>query len=480
MAEVQRKEERASNEDEYIHTDVNNTLTKPQGGRVAMAYNRSNLAQGADIFQEKETVVKEEISIVDQVTITLANFSFVQVGRSGTILTEVKPCLDQGCRQQESTVNLRDTTKGRLMKNSTPDDACKVNSNSKTEYIDEDQPRSSDESQTCTECIRDVEYHIPLIKKHGSLRGNLCETVMKKLEELQDNGRFEAHEDLACNLLDFFTKNKDPDMLASLMIERGVAFYYANDLKMSRKLYRAVIRMGESLTNRNLLQGRAYVQLATAYRYEFGKAIQYLQKAEELLSHHEPGEDTAELCYYYGVKWLYFYWNSFADRKGRQVFKVRAREYLEQAISNCARDERPRVQLKKKRYFSLRFAALHLDCGTRAARETRQVSNEDITAAKKHLDFVEYQLSSGLPLGTKIQLLKARSDQYYRQGKLCMAKETAQEALALARRINMNMEIIPLNERIEESVNLLALPSPDISTESLSDSGWSADGSSSN
>jgi hypothetical protein len=48
-----------------------------------------------------------------------------------------------------------------------------------------------------------------------------------------------------------------------------------------------------------------------------------------------------------------------------------------------------------------------------------------------------------------VQILKTRSDQYYRQGLYQLAKETAQEALTIASRHGFNTELDSLQDRID-------------------------------
>ena len=468
-----------ANQDEEVPT------TEPGESYASRSLERFIFAQERLITPEND----HSIVTINQLAITLEHFALVQLGSAGSIATNQTLCPAQDCRPQKRLVKC-DDPHGGLKANSVPDDASGVNlkrskcvysigrtSGDKDDHGKDQQAGSPSDEATEIE-FPDVERRMPLISKHGSLTGQRCECVMKALEELQDNGRFKAHDELSCRLLEYYTEREDHDMIASVMIERGVASYYANDLKTSRRLYKAVIRMGNKLQNRSLLQGRAYVQLAVVYRYEFGKAIQFLEKARQLLISQEPGEDTAEMLYYFGLKYLYLYWSSFSE-EGRSVLRAQAKEYLEKAIAHCTKDERSRVQLKKKRYFSLRLAGLYLDCGTRAARQNRRVTNEDIEQAKAHLDFVE-QLSadSGMPGGTKIQLLKARTDQYFREGRFDVAMETAKRALCVAKRINMRLEVTPLNERIEECAKSLETVDR-VEPAQFHDSGWSAESSNS-
>ena len=112
--------------------------------------------------------------------------------------------------------------------------------------------------------------------------------------------------------------------------------------------------------------------------------------------------------------------------------------------------KRPRVQIKKQTYCHLGLAALLLDCSSTAARtQEKEIAPCDIKEAKEHLDFVQYRLGESIPTGTQVQLLKTRSDQFYRQRLYQLAKETAEEAFQLASSNRFNTELDALQERIQ-------------------------------
>lgn len=91
-----------------------------------------------------------------------------------------------------------------------------------------------------------------------------------------------------------------------------------------------------------------------------------------------------------------------------------------------------------------------LDCSSTAARTRhKSIASDDIKEAKEHLDFVQYQLGVCIPTGTRVQLLKTRSDQFYRQGIYQLAKETAEEALTIAVSNGFYTERENLQERID-------------------------------
>ena len=155
-----------------------------------------------------------------------------------------------------------------------------------------------------------------------------------------------------------------------------------------------------------------------------------------------------------GIAWL-DYMSVVSDdernAKRRRKIQEKAKNCYERAIAICKRDPRSRVQHKKLTYCHIGLAALLLDCSSKAARtRIEEMPTQDFKVAKRHLDIAESELGD-IPRGTRVQVLKTRSDQYYRQGPEMYqkAKETAQDALQIARRHGFNTELESLQERID-------------------------------
>ena len=186
---------------------------------------------------------------------------------------------------------------------------------------------------------------------------------------------------------------------------------------------------------------------------KFSPLFEFLQRSEFLLQNHDSPEDWAELYYNYGSVWLKYMSIIPDDQRNaqaRETARDKAKYYYEQAVSFCQRDKRPRVQIKKQTYCHLKLAALLLDCSSTAARtQEKEIAPSDIKEAKEHLDFVQHRLGESVPRGTQVQLLKTRSDQFYRQRLYQLAKETAEEAFQLASSNRFNTELDTLQERIQ-------------------------------
>ena len=306
-----------------------------------------------------------------------------------------------------------------------------------------------------------AEKPMPLIKKQGYLKGPQCERILEKLEILQDNGHFNEHEQLVTSLLQRCANGKEPDLELALKIERGVAFTYQKESKKSKSMFTSVIKSEQSqncdVTNRSILTARAYFALVADYtdRYsvKLSPLYEFLRRSEFLLQNHDSPEDWAELYYNYGCVWLKYMSiipDDLRNAQAREAARDKAKYYYEQAVSFCQRDERPRVQIKNQTYCHLGLAALLLDCSSTAARtQEKEIAPSDIKEAKEHLDFVQYRLGESIPMGTQVQLLKTRSDQFYRQRLYQLAKETAEEAFQLASSNRFNTELVTLQERIQ-------------------------------
>ena len=302
---------------------------------------------------------------------------------------------------------------------------------------------------------------MPLIKKQGYLKGPQCERILEKLEILRDSGQFNEHEHLVTSLLKLCSDGKEPDMQLALIIERGVAFAYQKESKKSKRVFTSVIKSVQTqicdVTNPGILTARAYFSLVAGYgnreSVKLSSLFECLRRSEFLLQHHDSPDDWAELYYTYGSVWLKYMSiipDDLRNAQARETARDKAKYYYEQAISFCQRDKRPRVQIKGQTYCHFGLAALLLDCSSTAARtQEKEVAPSDITKAKEHLDFVQYRLGESVPTGTQVQLLKTRSDQFYRQRLYQLAKETAEEAFQLASSNRFNTELDTLQERIQ-------------------------------
>ena len=393
-----------------------------------------------------------------KLNVIVKNWNAVLVGQSNTVQLDCDYPLDTKHNDPEH--------KHSWQEDPLPDSGPKVKEDwSKQQKVKvQHQPKPFQDTQNSKlalpgEIVVDVEPVIPLIKIQGYLHGSACEKIMEQLAHLQDNGQFEEHDRLVATHLKGSTCKDNTDMELALKIERGVAFSYRKEFRQSKRLFISVINTDtvSQLMNPNILLARAYYRLVQDNRYrhniKLSALFHCLEKSEYLLQNHDSPEDWSEVYYNYGSLWL-AYMSTIPDderhAQARSDAQRKARFYFEKTIECCKRDSRLRVQIKQQIYGHLRVAALLLDCTSTVARIRKKViPAQDIEDAIKHLDILERQLGSNIPRGTRVQILKTRSDQYYRQGFYQLAKETAENALKIARRHGFNTELDSLQGRID-------------------------------
>ena len=428
-------------------------------------------------------------------SLSLANCNFVVFGQSSTVHHSDSNLL----RKSQEEADLRGAD-------------CWVEQIRPMEAIPDDSVEESQQKPNTSsgEILLDIEPSLPVIRKQGFLNGPQCEEILKNLELLQDNGKFYHHQRMFylflqgcaekgnkhmevreipnhgdhCDqvlkkfqifqekgrlkedelLLSLFsrlcTKKEFADMELALIIEQGVSFMYNNQLRKSKRYFTSVIELAKhcKLRNPNILIARAYFLLARTFSCRkprnFSTFLECLGRSEALLQNHESPEDWAKLYHTLGSLWLAYMSRIPEDErnaKTRKEIKEKAKTYYERAIEICKKDPRIRIQHKRLTFCHLGLAALLLDCSSIAARARKNViPSEDVMVAKRHLDIVEYELGENIPRGTRVQILKRRSDQYYRQGPEMyqLAKETAQDAFQMAHRHGFNTELEWIQERI--------------------------------
>jgi len=296
-----------------------------------------------------------------------------------------------------------------------------------------------------THQVSDVDRPHPMITKQGYLNGKQCEEIIEKLVNLQDHGKFKEHETLAIANLKLCREKQNFDMELALVLERGVAFSYHREFKKGRKLFNSIINKTAQhrLRNENLLMARAHYLIVDNYLDRFRKETKIqsmrecLKKSQLLLQNVDSPQDWAELNY--TSRNLGLARMSTMPTPERRHAQVRravqddTKHNFELAITCCKKDPRERIQTKLQRYCHLKVAQLLLDtCSTAVLHQQNVLPPERIEEAKQHLNFVERELGNEMSLGTRVELLQTRCDEFYGQEKFHLAKETGEEAYRIA------------------------------------------------
>ena len=274
-----------------------------------------------------------------------------------------------------------------------------------------------DKRPSLNKIIYSLPLEMPVVAKGGCLNSSWYISLMAELKDLQDNGDFEGHEQRIQKEL-AEKRAENIDLQASLKIERAVALYMqGNDnLEKAKKIAKDVLNLEEEMTNPEVLTARALNLLTSIYKSQkrFGNAWICVQQATTALKYHDSPVDRAELHQSYGGL------ISSLLAVGRCGISLKDEAYNSYTIAlDCATDP---VDME---YIIVKRAKLLLG-------SDKHVSEDDVLQAKKHLDSIEDGPDAdNMAVGTKINLVLLRSDQFCLEGNVAMAMEKALEARAL-------------------------------------------------
>ena len=265
--------------------------------------------------------------------------------------------------------------------------------------------------------IYSLPLEIPVVKKQGCLNSSWYIFLIAELKDLQDKGDFEGHEQRIQKEL-AKRSAKNTDLRASLQIERAVVLYMqGNDnLKEAKKIAKDVLNLEKQMTNPEVLTARALNLLTSIYKSQrkFGKARKCVQQATTALKYHDSSVDRAELYQSYGG-----YICALPVAKCCPITQKETAYNSYIRAHDCATDPVDRE------YIIVKMAKLLLGSDD-------LVSENDVVQAKKHLNSIEHGPDSdNMAVGTKINLVLLRSDQFRLEGNVAMAMEKALEARAL-------------------------------------------------
>ena len=274
-----------------------------------------------------------------------------------------------------------------------------------------------DKRPSLNKIIYSLPLEMPVVAKRGCLNSSWYISLMAELKDLQDNGDFEGHEQRIQKEL-AEKRAENIDLQASLKTERAVALYMqGNDnLEKAKKIAKDVLNLEEQMTNPEVLTARALNLLTSIYKSQrkFVKARKCVEQATTALKDHDSPVDRAELYQSYaGYVRALPVGNCCPITPKETAYKSFIIAY------DCATDSGDR------KYIIVKMAKLLLG-------SEDLVSENDVVQAKKLLDSIEHGPDAdNLAVGTKINLLLLRSDQFRLEGNVAMAMEKALEARAL-------------------------------------------------
>ena len=135
-------------------------------------------------------------------------------------------------------------------------------------------------------------------------------------------------------------------------------------------------------------------------------------------------------------------WKAASDKATEK-----AKQLMQCCIDLCCRLDRE-VYVRKQNFAVCKMALIDLRCESSVSRR-KSISLKSIEEAKKSLDTLQSDYYSQREVqSAKIQRLIAKVDFNYRLEKYEEAEKVGQEALKMAKKLEYNLDVIPLEERL--------------------------------
>ena len=164
----------------------------------------------------------------------------------------------------------------------------------------------------------------------GSLGGQHHISEMRELQQHRYHGRWDCFRQGINEL----TESDDINVTAVGMLHNAVASIMFGNTDLSLHLVDEVEKMCSTLygNNNQIMMGRCLYIRSAVYRHhqDYDSARHYLDLSKQVLTHSEPGADTASLYYHEGTLWL-----DLLHQNGSTREKVQAEHSFRMAIEHA-------------------------------------------------------------------------------------------------------------------------------------------------
>lgn len=271
------------------------------------------------------------------------------------------------------------------------------------------------------------------------------------LHPLRDNGQWDNFERVAQDL----QKNaSDLPYHTIIQLEKSLVLILQGKLEESENVINDAMKntipqMSGAIRLLLEVLSNCYLGQLNRRRKMFGKVERCLQKAKEKSARFPPSLPLTILLYEEGG-----YLRDFAatiQGSKKELAIIKAKEVTKRCVDLCCRlDCEQKLYTRKQHIAISRMVITNLNCETRVSRSKR-IPKKKIEEAKKLLETLENDYFNQTETqGAKIQRLMATVDLQYRLGNLVEAATISQEALEIAKRLEFNLDVMPLEERLGE------------------------------
>lgn len=272
------------------------------------------------------------------------------------------------------------------------------------------------------------------------------------LHPLREDGCWGQFESAAEKLLD----ESAGDLTRKIIIclEKSVVLSIKKELDRSEEMINsAVDEISQTSGSARLLLevlSKCYMAGLNRRRRMLGKAEECLRIANKVASGFPPCLAVAILLYEEG-SWHRDFASLLTGERNEPVIakaKEKAKELMQRCIDLCWRLDREQVYVRKQHFAVCKMALIDLRCETSASRR-KSIPPKSIQEARKSLETLQTDTYSTREVqSAKVQRLIAKVDFHYRLEKYDEAEKFGQEALKMAKTLEFNLDVIPLEERL--------------------------------
>ena len=269
----------------------------------------------------------------------------------------------------------------------------------------------------------------------GSLGGRQHISEMRELQQHRYHGRWDCFRQGINEL----TESDDINMTAVGMLHNAVAHIMSGKTDLSLQLVDEVEKMCSTLygNNNQILMGRCLYIRSAVYRHhqDYDSARCYLDLSKQVLTHSEPGADTASLYYHEGTLWLDLLHQNGLSTYGRKGQEKAEAEYsFRMAIEHAEHSNSglPLIAWHSKVFLALLYLGSSHDS---LSHETP--STDDLNLAESILETLD---QTKLPQRTLALYHIALSDIYRWKCNLALAKHHVCLGLTKAEQGNFAFE----------------------------------------
>ena len=272
------------------------------------------------------------------------------------------------------------------------------------------------------------------------------------LHPSRDNGRWSEFDVRAQQLLDQAGISLTDQIIIDL--EKSVALCYQKKLDESEDLINDAEKRFPQTSGsiRRLLEMLSNCYRAGLYRRRkrFGqKRQQWLHAAETLAYGFPPCLPVGILLYEEGTCKRDV--ASILTGPSKDAAIGEAKELMQRCIDLCCHlDHQEHIYVRKQHVAVSKMAIMNLHCETSVSR-SRQIGSSNVVEAGRLLDTLQSDYYRQTEVqGSKIQRLIANVDLFYRTEKFSEAEKVAQEALEIAKKLEFNLDVMPLEDRLTD------------------------------